>query len=142
MRVTRATDYAFAVLVHLAQQDSTDVISVKELSRACNVPQRFLANIVNGLAHSGLLESRRGKQGGVRIARPTDEITMRDVIEAVEGPIRLVDCQGAGGSDCIRSIDCAMRSTWGAVSDELLQLLDARTLADLVDEGESIPVRA
>ena len=86
MQVSRKVDYALRAAIHLARQDSGSPISLGEISSHEGIPKKFLEKIIQDLIHAGLVQSRRGAHGGYLMARPSEEISFKDVMEAVEGP--------------------------------------------------------
>jgi Rrf2 family protein len=135
MRVSAKTDYALRAAVELAAA-APDGAPVKgeRLATSQSIPLRFLENILLTLRHAGIVESRRGADGGYRLARPADEITLADVIRAIDGP--LAGVSGArpetltftGSSEPLREV-------WIAVRAALRGVLETTTLAD-VASGE------
>ncbi|MBI2876087.1 MAG: Rrf2 family transcriptional regulator [Candidatus Tectomicrobia bacterium] len=130
MRLTKASDYALVLLAHLAALSPGERASVRQIATCYGVPQRFLAVIVHRLAKTGLLHSMKGSNGGIRLARRSSEITLREVIEAVEGPIRMTDCQGPGCL-CERGDHCTARHFWDVANEKILNSLNATTLEEI-----------
>lgn len=89
MQITRGGEYGISGVLYLAQQSSDAVRMVSEIAEAQDIPPRFLAKIFQMLAKAGVIKSRRGVKGGFSLRRPASEITVKDVIEAIEGPIDL-----------------------------------------------------
>src|SRR6267142_4324504 len=89
MRVSAKADYAVRAAVELAAAESPPVKG-EQISQAQEIPLKFLENILGELRHAGLVRSQRGTEGGYWLARPADEITVADVIRAVEGPLATV----------------------------------------------------
>src|SRR6185295_30554 len=94
MQVSRKIDYALRAVIHLADEDSARACSVAEIAARERIPRQFLEKIVQELIHKGLVRSRRGPHGGYVLARPAEQVTFKDGIEAVEGPISLNVCVG------------------------------------------------
>jgi Rrf2 family protein len=131
-------------MAHLACRGSAWV-SAREISEHSRVPLPVLMNILNALAHCGLVTSTRGAKGGYRLARPPDEITLVDLIEAIDGPIKLTVCAPAVRSDfearCRLEGVCLIREPARRVHRSLEQFLCRVTLAQLVSEvGPATPV--
>src|SRR3989442_4374308 len=88
MQVSRKIDYALRAVIHLANEETSDrACSVAEIATRERIPRQFLEKIVRELIHKGLVRSRRGPHGGYVLARPADQVTFRDVIEAGGGPV-------------------------------------------------------
>jgi Rrf2 family protein len=89
MRLTRAASYALYAMVHIAGHKPNDApLASHEIAQAHNIPERFLLKVLKPLVSAGLLLSVKGPRGGYRLAKPATQITMLEVVEAVEGPIR------------------------------------------------------
>lgn len=92
MRLNQATDYAFRAVLYLSCLPRGQVVEAKLIAEEENIPMRFLLKILRLLTQAGIVESYRGVHGGYSLARPPEEITMLDVIEAIEGPIQINRC--------------------------------------------------
>lgn len=110
--LTRKTDYALAALTHLASQAAT-LTSAREIAERLSLPVPALMNILNQLGHGGLVVSARGPSGGYRLAKRAEEITLADVVEAVDGPVRLTRCspekEDVASRRCDRQTGCTIR---------------------------------
>jgi Rrf2 family protein len=130
MRVTARSDYAVRAAVELAAAGGA-ARKVSELAAAQDIPPRFLENILLMLRRAGLVQSRRGTDGGFRLARPPHEITLANVLRAVEGPIANV--QGVPPDQVVYTGSAAaLRDVWVAVRASLRAVLEQVTLADIV----------
>src|SRR5947199_10589145 len=131
MQVSRKIDYALRAVIHLADEEVSDrACSVAEIASRERVPRQFLEKIVQELIHKGLVRSRRGPHGGYVLARPAEQVTFRDVIEAVEGPITLNVCVGEH-ADCSLMGACGMERVWREGQRRVLELFDKTTIADV-----------
>ncbi len=132
MRLTRGTDYALRGMVSLAQDAPGHIALVSALALREGVPESYLAKIFQDLARSGIVHSHRGARGGFSLARPADTITLRQIIEAVEGPIALNTClEGCNAESCNRQDTCPVYPVLRAAQDQLIATLDGTTLAEL-----------
>src|SRR5207247_7364074 len=112
MQVSRKIDYALRAVIHLANEETSDrACSVAEIASRERVPRQFLEKIIRELIHKGLVRSRRGPHGGYVLARPADQVTFREVIEAVEGAISLYVCLG-GRYDSVLLTAIDLRGHW------------------------------
>lgn len=134
--VTKGSDYALLLLSDLALQPEGEVLSIREMSARNHLPERFIANIVSKLIQARIVTSKRGFNGGIQLARPSDQISFRDVIEAVEGPVIFMDCQ-QGASLCDHELGCTMKSLWGEIQGTLVQSLEKVTIGDVVNRNKS-----
>jgi Rrf2 family protein len=130
MRVSAKTDYALRAAVELAAAEGGGPVKGERLATSQSIPLRFLENILLQLRNAGLIESRRGADGGYRLARPAAEITLADVIRAIDGPLagvsgarpETLDFQGRAEP---------LRDVWIAVRASLRGVLENVTLADV-----------
>jgi Rrf2 family protein len=133
MELTRKGEYAIRGIVYLAKQPQGKVILVSEVAEATDVPQTFLAKIFQSFAKLGLVNSFRGTGGGFLLGRPAAKITLRQVVEAVEGPIIPNRCL-SGNDTCEMEGDCTVHPVWRRVQGEIAAILDSVTLEDLAKE--------
>jgi len=130
MRVTRASDYAIRVMIQLATLPKGERQSLPALARSTDVPVSFLAKILKSLSRAGLVLSRRGAIGGFELLPKGHRATMRDVIEAVEGPIVLNTCL-ASRHACHRRLCCPAHPVWKKAQAALLAVLGTSPIAEL-----------
>jgi Rrf2 family protein len=130
MQITRQADYAVRAVLHLArtgdQRTATSAIAEEQ-----RIPPSFLAKIVSQLSIAGLLHTSRGARGGVTLARAPREITLLEVIEAIDGPIQLNECVG-DTSSCSFGDDCPLRPVWCDAQEELVGRLKGTNFADMI----------
>ena len=131
MRVSAKTDYALRAAVELAAAagDGTPVKG-ERLATSQSIPLRFLENILLQMRHAGLIESRRGADGGYKLAKPPEEITLADVIRAIDGPLAGVSGQRPETLD-FKGRSEPLREVWVAVRASLRSVLEQVTLADV-----------
>jgi Rrf2 family protein len=131
MQVSRKVDYALRAVIHLANQEAAGrTCSVAEIAAAERLPKQFLEKIVQHLIHKGLVRSRRGPHGGYVLARDPEDMTFRDVIEAVEGPISLNACVG-DHPDCFLIGACGMNRVWAEGQRRVMDLFETTTIASV-----------
>jgi len=130
MQITRQADYAVRAVPYLAcngvQRTATSMIAEEQ-----RIPPSFLAKIVSQLSIAGLLHTSRGARGGVTLARTPKEITLLEVIEAIDGPIQLNECVGESSS-CSFDDDCPLRPVWCDAQEDLVRKLKGTNFSDLV----------
>ena len=131
MRLTRGAGYGARGIICLAKRPPNAVALVSEIASIENLPESYLAKIFQDLGKCGLVRSHRGAKGGFSLARPAGEITLREIIEAIEGPILLNRCL-APWEGCERVDTCGLYPVLKKAQEQLLQMLEATTLADLV----------
>lgn len=137
MQITRQADYAVRAVLHLARNGDTRT-ATSTIAEEQRIPPSFLAKIVSQLSIAGLLHTSRGARGGVTLARTPKEITLLEVIEAIDGPIQLNECVGDNGA-CSFDADCPLRPVWCDAQEELVKRLKGTNFADMVSSGQ-IPV--
>lgn len=138
MRLTRAGEYGLRGMLYLAAQPEGKVTLLSDVAAAQDIPYSFLGKIFSHLARAGVVRSVRGFHGGFVLAKPPSEITMQEVIEIVEGEIRLNDCSQAGGAMCQRKTVCAMQPVWEETQEKVREVLRRTTFADLVSREKTL----
>ncbi len=133
MQITRQADYAVRAILYLAQLGPNQKAATSQIAEHQEIPLSFLAKIVAQLSVAGLLQTMRGARGGVMLARAPEEITLLDVVEAIDGPIALNECVN-GDDDCPMH-DCPMRSVWSAAQADLVNRLKATNFAQFLKPG-------
>ncbi|NQU07096.1 MAG: Rrf2 family transcriptional regulator [Candidatus Abyssubacteria bacterium] len=140
MLSTRAADYALRGMAYLAMQPASKLVMAAEIAAAEDMPEFFFSKIFQSLAKSGLVNSFRGSNGGFELARSPEEITMRQIVEAVDGPVAVSKCASAPES-CERSGTCPFHRYWTEVQDSVLTILDSHTLAEAVSHVEAAELK-
>jgi Rrf2 family protein len=130
MQITRQTEYAIRTMVELAAVPFGQVIPARVISERRDIPAVFLKKTIQVLAHAGLVQTQRGTQGGVRLARPPETVTLADIITATEGKIALNICL-ADGENCPRQSYCKISRALDRAQRALLAELNTETLADI-----------
>lgn len=125
MRLTRYTDYALRVLIHLAAH-ADRVCSIGEIARAYGISQNHLMKVVNDLANAGFIRSARGRGGGIRLARGPGDIRLGDVVRHTEDGFALIDC-----SDCVIAPACEVPAVMREAVEAFMAVLDGYTLEDM-----------
>jgi Rrf2 family protein len=134
VRVTAKVDYAVRAAIELAPADRLHPIKGDHIARAQQIPTKFLENILAELKRSGIVGSQRGAEGGYWLARPADEITVADLIRAVEGP--LANVRGFRPEELdFEGTALPLQRMWVCVRASLRRVLEHVTIADLVAGG-------
>jgi Rrf2 family protein len=141
MRVTAKADYAVRAAVELAAAASADEGPVKgdRISKAQKIPLRFLENILGELRHAGIVQSQRGADGGYWLARSPGDITLAEIIRAVEGPLASVRGERPEDLD-YHGESVALREVWVALRANIRTVLESTTLLDVVERRLPTPV--
>jgi len=120
-------------MVHLASAPVGQKHPLLDLATATSVQRSFLSKILQRLVHQGLLVSQRGSGGGFILNRAPDQVTLLDIVEAIEGPTQLNHCVGESGH-CFRKEWCAVHPIWERAQQALTQVLGTVSIAQLADE--------
>jgi Rrf2 family nitric oxide-sensitive transcriptional repressor len=147
MRLTAMTDYALRLLLHVAQHPQR-LCTIAEVARAYDISEAHLMKVTHRLALGGWLETVRGKGGGMRLARPPQDIPLGAVVRCMEGDFALVDCLASvpgepapvGASSCLLDGCCGLTGVLEGALQRFMQHLDAHSLADVLP-GAPQPVR-
>ena len=137
MQITRSGEYGLRGLLFLARQTSEKAVLISEVSRAQKIPESFLAKIFQRLSKAGLLKSVRGTGGGFYLGRPAGEITMREVIEVLEGPIAINRCL-MRKTACDEEEECPLHEAWERAQQGLLEVLGNTTMEDLAKSKKTL----
>lgn len=130
MEITRQADYAVRAMVYLAELPMDGRVATATISKEKDIPLPFLTKVISRLATAGLVVTSRGMGGGVSLARPPEEITLLQIIEAVDGPILLNHCLLRPGA-CDLEPSCAAHDVWVEIQAHLIQELKAVTMGEL-----------
>jgi Rrf2 family protein len=132
MRISAKADYAVRAMVELAAADGERPVKAERIANAQGIPLNFLENILGELRHAGIVRSHRGAEGGFRLAKPAAEITVADVIRAVEGPLASVRGAPPEEADYAGSASSLPR-VWIAVRVNLRRVVEQVTIADIAE---------
>lgn len=133
MQFTKAEEYGMFGVLYLAEIDRSHVVPLSEISQARDVPEKFLAKIFQSLSKSGIIKSHRGVRGGFSLAKDPSEVTLKEVLETIQGPYHLMRCtedKRACAKDPAEY--CALREVLVLAERRLLSVFEEFTLADLV----------
>jgi Rrf2 family protein len=136
LRFTKRADYGLMAVHYIASQSAAEgAVSAKRIAEEFNIPGELLAKILQRLAKKRLIVSHNGPKGGYLLARPSHEITVGQVVRAVEGPVRIVSCLTS--DDCPQYARCNLRRPVEKIQTSISRMLDTMSLAEL---GEESPV--
>ncbi len=128
MQITRQADYALRAVIFLARMDGDEKASTSTIAEKQKIPPSFLAKIVSQLSLAGLIQTSRGARGGVSLAKKPEEISVLDVIEAIDGPVLLNECAG-NPENCPFGLNCPLQHIWCDTRKELVNRLSSATFA-------------
>jgi Rrf2 family protein len=132
MQITRQADYAVRAVLYLAQLGPDEKASTSQIAEEKDIPLSFLAKIIAQLSVAGLLQTMRGARGGVTLARSPQDVSLLEVIEAIDGPILVNECV-SDSYDCSQH-GCVMRPIWQETQADLVNRLKATTFDQFVQE--------
>ncbi len=136
LQITNQADYALRAMLYLARLGYGKQAPSNIIAEEMNMSRMFLSRINSQLVNARLLTTRRGARGGVALTRPPAEITVYDILTAVDGPIRLVECLG-DPSKCQFSETCPLHKFWIKTEQILIDQLKGTTLQDLVNSSSA-----
>ncbi len=126
MQITRQADYALRTIIYLSRLEDDEKAPTSIIAEKQQIPSSFLAKIISQLSIAGIIHTSRGAHGGVSLAKNPNEISVLDVIEAIDGPVTLNECT-QNLDICIFTKDCPMHAIWCNARKELVDKLEAIT---------------
>jgi Rrf2 family protein len=138
MKLSKRGEYGLKALIELAASDSDDVIRIRELAEREQIPIKFLEQILLSLKNAGLLQSRRGANGGYYLARPPEEITLGQIVRTLDGPLAPIRCVSQMAYErcvCDDESSCGLRLVMLDVRNAISDILDETTLAQAAQRG-------
>ncbi|WP_404294348.1 RrF2 family transcriptional regulator (plasmid) [Microvirga sp. RSM25] len=139
--LTAKGKYGLKALIHLAEIPTGELVQVPDLAKANNIPKKFLDAILGDLRNAGIVQSRKGKSGGYRLARPPEEIKVGSIVRVLDGPLAPIPCASHTRyhpcDDC-DVITCQVRHIMLRVRNAIAEVLDHTTLAQLRDSDEQV----
>jgi Rrf2 family protein len=143
LRLSKRVDYALIAMKHLAVRGDRGTrasVSAREIAEQYDIPIELMAKVLQRLVRSGLLLSHQGTHGGYQLARTPGQISVADVIQAIDGPVAVTACSTDDGQ-CEQFLKCNVRDPLYKVRDRILAALGECTIAELAADGP-VPVRA
>lgn len=137
MRLTTRTDLALRTLMFCALNPDR-IVRKHEVAERCNVSENHLAQVINGLSHKGFVTTLRGRNGGLTLARPKEEIGVGTVTRAFEGGVPMAECFANSRAECPLAPSCRLRDALARAVAAFYDSLDGLTIADLVDCNEGL----
>ena len=140
MRLTRQTNYAVRTLVYCAV-NAPGLSHVADIAKAHSISELFLFKLIKPLVESGLLETVRGRHGGIRLGRPAAEITLLDVVRLTEENFALAECFEGGDVNCPLVSNCDLNAALGEALGAFFAVLEGYSIADLANKKRFIRAR-
>ena len=131
-RLSKITDYGIVLLAHLAHRGGDAPLAAREVAAEVDLPLPVVSKVLKALARRGLLESQRGPKGGYSLVRAPSEISVSEMVTALEGPVALTECN-LGPHICEHEAGCPVRGPWHVINRVVQRALSQVTLADLSD---------
>jgi Rrf2 family protein len=143
MQVTRAVDYGLRALVLMARQPAGARLFLHDLAQEADLPRNYLVKVLKSLAGSGIVRSHRGIKGGFSLARNPRQITLREVVEAIDGPVAVMHCLTGhrADGDCGQSGRCAAQGFFAEIRAHILRDLESHSLHELTAAQENFRAR-
>lgn len=130
LRISKLTDYGIVLLVRFAQAPGGTTLTAREMAAATELPLPVVSKMLKSLASADLLASHRGSRGGYQLTRQPEAVSVAEIIEALDGPIALMECVIATGI-CEQESHCGLRSPWQRINRAVHSTLTQVTLAEL-----------
>lgn len=130
IRLTKQTDYGIVLMTHLARQPG-EYFNAPELAAEAHLPLPMVSKILKLLARAGLLDSQRGVKGGYALARLAREVSVADIISALDGPIAITECIEDSPDECSYEAHCGVRQNWQRINSAVRRALEEITLEEM-----------
>jgi len=127
LEISKKTDYGLELARILAENYDKGPVSLKQLAKKENLPYRFLGQVVIPLKEAGIIEAKEGTNGGYFLKRKPKDISLADLIKALEGSVNLCDCV-----DCQRTVGCRSKNFWKEIEKNFIIQMERKSLADLI----------
>lgn len=131
MKISSKGRYALRMMIDLAQHNTGEAVSIKDISQRQDVSVKYLEQIVTNLTRSGLLLSTRGPQGGYMLAKPPAQYTVGQILRVIEGNLAPVACLDSESNPCVRKCDCPTLAFWGGLHRVVNEYVDSVTLEEI-----------
>ncbi len=138
LRVSKQTDYGLLLLTALVRGDKPNY-SARELAGITHLPTPMVGKILKVLTRAGVLESRRGIKGGYQLSRAPGQISLVNIVDAIEGPIAMTECIGSPG-DCEHEDSCPVQVNWLNINILIKRALEGITLQDMTGSVDLVPI--
>jgi len=142
MQITRQADYAVRAVLYLSHLGPEQRAATSQIAQEQRIPPSFLAKIVSQLSVAGILQTSRGARGGVSLARTPDQISILEVVEAIDGPILLNECVTDHGGTCPFGESCPMQAVWCDAQHELVSRLKSTSFDQFIKKDVALAVAA
>ncbi len=138
MKISTKGRYGLRALIDLAVHSEIEAVSISSISARQNISESYLEQLMGKLKRAGLVSSTRGAFGGYRLAKDAKEISVGDILRALEGDLHAVECTGFEESGCEGADFCVTKFVWQKINDSIASAVDAITLEQLVFESKKV----
>ena len=139
MKLSTRGEYASRAMLELSLYHGKRKLHIREISEAQDIPPRFLEQILLALKRNGILRSKKGPNGGYSLARPPVEISVAEVIRAMDGPLAPIECVSVTAHEtCRHEASCSLKWLWKDVRDAIADILEKTTFQDLVEKAQQM----
>ncbi|HWO97177.1 MAG TPA: Rrf2 family transcriptional regulator [Bacillus sp. (in: firmicutes)] len=138
MRLTNYTDYSLRVLLYLAVKKEDELSNIKEIADAYDISKNHLMKVTHELGKLGLIETIRGRNGGIRLAKHPRDINIGEVVAKTEEDFHIVECFNQGGSHCVITPSCKLKHVLYEALQAFITVLKGYTLADLSQNKDDL----
>lgn len=142
LKMSKLVDYGIVLLTYMGSQGASKSYNAKDLAQATSLPVAMVSKILKAFTRSGVLTSRRGPQGGYSLSRTPEQISVADIVVALEGPIALTECLSEQAPSCVIQVLCPTRDHWKRINRSVRDALERVTLAEMcgdITRGRRIP---
>jgi len=140
MHITYRGDYALKAILDLALHHASEPVTITEIAKRLDIPNKFLEQILLDLKRGGFVESRRGKVGGYLLAKPASEIKLGEVVRFIDGPIEPIACVDCGYKGCSQAKSCVFRGIWQDVAKSATKIIDNINFEDLAKKSKKVEI--
>ncbi len=141
LRISKLADYGIAVAARLATGEGRHRWrSSAQIARATGIPEPTVGKVLRRLARAGLVEGRRGPAGGYRLARPAEQVSVAELLEALEGPLAVTDCAPGAARRCTIAPRCETRAGWSRIHEAVAEALRAVSLQEMLPTPRLVPL--
>ena len=138
MRLSTKGEYASRAMLELSLHYKEKPLHIRDISRAQDIPQRFLEQILLQLKRAGYLRSRKGPDGGYYLSKPPSEINVAEVIRVMDGPLAPIDCVSVTAHEaCPHESHCGLKALWKEVRDAVAQIMEKATFEELAEKTKT-----
>ena len=144
LRISKLTDYGVVLATHLAAPRADLTVAVRDLAKETGIPQPTVSKVLKQLGRAGIVEAQRGAHGGYRLTRVPEDITIAEVIAALEGPIGVTECASDDSlGSCEFETRCDVRTNWQRINRAVQDALEGIRLSDMVltNQPKLVPLR-